>query len=146
MCRYDLLNAVTALSSKITKWDENCDKALLRVVRYLKATKHHRLMGWVGDKAEDLCVGLYADADFAGCNDTCRSTSGVHLGVYGPSTNFALEGNAIRQNKGRHTVRPKLKSSLGRTLCGTTEFFHYPYGVSYGERRRSLMYSLITVP
>ena len=41
---------------------------------------------------------MYADADFAGDADTQRSTSGVHLAVMGPNTNFPLAGISKRQN------------------------------------------------
>lgn len=40
---------------------------------------------------------MYADADFAGCPRTLRSTSGVQIQVEGPNTRFPLLARSIRQ-------------------------------------------------
>ena len=37
------------------------------------------MIGWVGDKIEDLSLGISADADFAGRAQSLRSTSGSHF-------------------------------------------------------------------
>ena len=42
----------------------------------------------MGDGVAFLAPHLYADADLAGDADTQRSTSGVHLAICGPHTNF----------------------------------------------------------
>ena len=39
---------------------------------------------------DDVRLALYADADFAGCVDSLRSTSGGHLNIQGPNTRFPL--------------------------------------------------------
>ena len=43
--RPDLLRAVCVLARRITKWDEDCDKRLLRLVTYINSTLHYRLQG-----------------------------------------------------------------------------------------------------
>ncbi len=55
-------------------------------------TLHYRMVGWVGDKPEQLEPHLFADADFAGCLDSQRSTTGLHLAIRGPATCFPIDG------------------------------------------------------
>ncbi len=49
-----------------------------------------RQVGFVGDKPEDLEVGLFSDADFAGDRADMKSTSGVFLALYGTHSFFSL--------------------------------------------------------
>ena len=51
----------------------------------------------MGDRPDEVAPHLYADADFAGCTDTQRSTSGAHLKIEGPFTSFPLIGRSVRQ-------------------------------------------------
>merc|ERR1712051_789520 len=51
---------------------------------YVKTTKHYRLTSWIGDPIEDLRLHLYSDADFAGCQTTNKSTTGVFMALEGP--------------------------------------------------------------
>ena len=68
-----------------------------------------KMIGWVGDKIEDLSLGLFADADFAGCAQSLRSTSGSHLQVQGKFTRFPLAGGS-KATKGALVIQPpKLK-------------------------------------
>ena len=46
---------------------------------------------------DDVRLALCADADFAGCVDLLRSTSGGHLNIQGPNTRFPLSGSSNRQ-------------------------------------------------
>ena len=55
------------------------------------------MIGWVGDSAEDMYLAVYADADFSGCADSLRSTSGAHMNLQGPHTRFPLSGSSKRQ-------------------------------------------------
>jgi hypothetical protein len=96
MARFDLLRATCRLACYITKWTEECDKRLLRLIRYIHCSKGYRQIGWVGDPLSELTPHLYADADFAGCADTQRSTSGVHLSIEGPNSNFPINGSLGR--------------------------------------------------
>ena len=98
MARFDLLRAVCHLACFITKWTTECDKRLHRLVCYIHSTKSHRMVGWVGDALKDVDLHLYADADFAGCTDTQRSTSGCHLQMRGKHTCFPLAGISKHQS------------------------------------------------
>jgi hypothetical protein len=82
--RPDILKAVTHLACFFTKWTTLCDRRLHRLVCYIHSTYNYRLVGWIGDGPSALQPHLFADADFAGCVYTQRSTSGLHLAVRGP--------------------------------------------------------------
>ena len=113
MARFDLLRAVSHIACFITKWTVDCGRRLHRLVCYIHATKHHRMVGWVGDPVDKVGLHLYADADFAGCTATKRSTSGYHLQLRGPSTWFPLAGVSKRQACVSH-------STLEAELVATT--------------------------
>ena len=57
-----------------------------------------KLVGWVGDDQSQLTPHLYADADFAGCVASQKSTSGAYLCVRGPHTSFPISANSKRQS------------------------------------------------
>ena len=92
MARFALLRAVCDLACFVTKWSAECDRELHRLICYIASTKHHRQIGLIGDKAEDLAPHLFADADFAGCKVTQRSTGGGHLAIMGPNSCFPQSG------------------------------------------------------
>ena len=50
------------------------------------------MVGWVGDDLSKLSIDIYADADFAGCEDSLRSTSGAHMVIQGKHTRFPVAG------------------------------------------------------
>ena len=102
--RLDLLRAVCALAQFITKWDKQCDLRLYRLVCYINITYHIRMTGWVGDPPSKLTPHCFADADFAGCAKTSRSTSGVHLCLPGPNTVFPLAGQSKKQGCVSHST------------------------------------------
>ena len=62
------------------------------------------MVGWVGDSIDDAHLALCADADFAGCVDSLRSTSGGHLNIQGPNTRFPLSGSSKRQGCVSHST------------------------------------------
>ena len=51
---------------------------------YIDASLKDRLIGFIGDKLEDLTLTAFADADFAGDRKDCKSTSGGFLCLTGP--------------------------------------------------------------
>ena len=81
MARFDLLRAVCALASCITKWDAYCDKRLRRLMCYIKSSLKHRMTGWVGDNIDKINLDVHADANY-GTNGG-KSTTGVQLHVEG---------------------------------------------------------------
>ena len=90
---------VLTYSGRSTVWrgTSDDDKKLHHLMCYIHRTKHWRMIGWVGDSVEDLCLAVYADADFSGCADSLRSTSGGHMNLQGPNTRFPLSGSSKRQ-------------------------------------------------
>ena len=53
---------------------------------------------------DDVRLALYADADFAGCVEPLRSTSGGHLNIQGSNTRFPLSGSSKRQGCVSHST------------------------------------------
>ena len=94
LARFDLLKAICHLATFITKWDAVCDKKLHRLMCYINSTLDLKMVGWVGDAITDVSPHLFADADFAGCLKTARSTSGICVGLYGPDTRFPLQAQS----------------------------------------------------
>ena len=93
LARFDLLRPIAALATMITKWNTKCDRMLHILVSYINS--YYKLKGYIGDDTQDLTITLYSDADFAGCLDTARSTSGVFIAWSGLNSFFPL--NAISQ-------------------------------------------------
>ena len=102
--RWDLLKVVTKLATMVTKWTTACDAALLRLMRYIKATVDWVLVGYVGDSVSDLSLQLYADADFAGDRPSYKSTSGTLLCLHGPLTYMPLAGRTKKQGCVSHST------------------------------------------
>ena len=89
MACYDLLRAVGGLASMITKWTVERDKKLHHRMCYIDSTLAFRQFGWIGDPSSVLQPYCYTDADFAGCQETLRSTSGVHMALERPRTRLS---------------------------------------------------------
>jgi hypothetical protein len=104
MARFDLLRAICGLAQFITKWDDECDRKLYRLVCYINSTLDMRMTGWVGDECEQWIPHVFADADFAGCSKTSRSTSGLFSCMLGPNTFFPLTGQSKRQGCVSHST------------------------------------------
>lgn len=71
---------------------------------YINSTLQKKMIGWVGDGLDTLQLSLYADADFAGCAKTLRSTSGPHMNAQGKHTRFPLTGGSKRQGCVSHST------------------------------------------
>ena len=74
--RYDLLRPVQSLAAKVSRWNEQCDQELHRLMCSVDTTKEITMNGHVGDSLWDCFTRIFADADFASEADG-RSTSGV---------------------------------------------------------------------
>ena len=118
--RPDLLKAVTYLACFFTKWTSQCDRRLHRLVCYIHSTCNYRLLGWIGDAPSKLQPHLFADADFAGCVETQRSTSGLHLALRGPNSCFPIAGVSKRQTCVSHSTPEAEMVSMDHALrhCG----------------------------
>ncbi len=104
MARFDLLRAVCGLASCVTKWTEQCDVDLFRLVCYIRTTVKYNQVSWVGDDLGALGLRLSADADLAGDPRTQRSTTGVISEVVGPSSKAALSATSRRQTAVSHST------------------------------------------
>ena len=124
LCRFDLLRAVCHLATFVTKWTSECDRKLLRLVCYVNSSKHLRMIGWVGDDLSALQPHLFADADFAGCTATQRSTSGYHFAIRGPNTCFPITGVSGRQTCVSHSTPEAeiVSADLALRRCGLPSF------------------------
>eukprot|EP00971_Amphidinium_carterae_P095328 1885995-Amphidinium_carterae.1 len=97
MARFDLLRPVNVLASAITKWTKGCDKALWRLMSYIDSSKDLKIVAEVGDDVKDIQAQLFADADFAGCPFSARSTSGVYFAMMGKHTHVPIAAVSKRQ-------------------------------------------------
>ena len=99
-----LLRAVCALAQRVSKWDRICDVKLYRLICYVNCSLDVRMTGWIGDDPPSLTLHLFADADFAGCAKTSRSTSGLHLMLLGPSSCWPIAGQSKKQTAVSHST------------------------------------------
>ena len=76
IARFDLLRSINNLARNITKWSSKDDARLHHLLCYVQSSKSKKMVGRVGDDLSKLSIDIYADADFAGCEDSLRSTSG----------------------------------------------------------------------
>ena len=102
--RPDLLRAVGALSTMITRRTPLCDKKLFGIIKYMNGSVAWRQIGFIGDSSDELELGLFSDADFAGDKETMRSTSGVFLAVYGPHSFLPLAAQSKKQTAVSHST------------------------------------------
>ena len=118
LARPDLLKPIGDLSTQVQNWTKNCDRQLFRMMCYIHTTADYRLVGRVGDPKEKLKLRLYADADFAGCRLTARSTSGGFLVLVGPNTFFPLTWLSKRQTSVSRSTTESEVVALANCFCG----------------------------
>ena len=83
IARFDLLRSINSLARNVTKWTVDDDAKLYHLMCYVNSSLSKRMTGWVGNRFDDLSLSLFADADFAGCAQSLRSTSGSHMHIQG---------------------------------------------------------------
>ena len=74
------------------------------------------MVGWVGDKPEQISAHIYCDADFAGCPYTLRSTSGVHCDLQGPNTRFPWAAGSNQQTSRAQSTPEAELASLNKGM------------------------------
>ena len=104
IARFDLLRSINTLARNVTKWTIKDDVRLHHLMCYVNGSKTKKMIGWVGDELSQLTVDIYADADFAGCEDSLRSTSGAHMVLQGKHTRFPVAGASKRQGCVSHST------------------------------------------
>ena len=77
MARPELLRPIIALACYMHAWTVVHDKALLRLLSYVKGSLDLRQWSWIDPTDTGCHLHVFADADFAGCHATQRSTSGI---------------------------------------------------------------------
>ena len=92
------------LARNVTKWTKEDDIRLHHLMCYVNATKGQKLIGWVGNDLRSIQSGIFADADYAGCGQSLRSTSGSHMMAFGSHTRFPLAGGSKRQGCVSHST------------------------------------------
>ena len=83
MARFDLLRPAQGLAKYMTKWTTRHDAELHQVMCYIYSTLTFKMVGWIGDDLRHLQLQLFSDSDFVGCNQSLRSTTGVHTVLTG---------------------------------------------------------------
>ena len=63
-----------------------------------------RHIGFIGDSPDELELGLFSDAGFAGVRADMRSSSGVFLALYGTHRFFPLSGQSKKQTAVSHST------------------------------------------
>eukprot|EP00435_Cladocopium_sp_Y103_P040038 s2308_g10.t2 len=104
IARFDLLLSVNSLARNVTKWTRDDDMRLHHLMCYVNSTLTLRMIGWVGDDIDTMNVAVYADAGFAGCAQSLRSTSGSRMHVHGKHTRFPIAGGSKRQGCVSHST------------------------------------------
>ena len=62
------------------------------------------MVGYIGDPMTACSIDLYGDADFAGCKESSKSTTGVFQRLFGKYTRFPMVGVAKRQSAVSHST------------------------------------------
>ena len=102
--RFDTLRAVSYLACHITRWTLDCDKRLHRLVCYINSTLDYRQCGWTDGDLGSVRLSIYADADFAGCQRSNKSTTGGILSIEGKHTKFPIAAMAKGQTCVSHST------------------------------------------
>ena len=101
--RPDLLWSVNCLARDVTKWTVACDKRLLRLISYIHFTRLWTQTCFVGDKAKNCQLAMFADASFAGDLSDSKSTTGGYLCLIGPRTFVPLSWICKKQTAVSHS-------------------------------------------
>ena len=97
LARPDILRAVNGLARHLMKWTQEQDDDLNQLMSYLLCSQDKLFTGWVGDHFDDIAPYLFTDADYAGCTESQKSTSGIFLTLKGPRTSFPIGFRSKRQ-------------------------------------------------
>ena len=78
MARPDLLRTIAYLARYLTKWTDDMDKRLHKLMVYIQNSLAYRMYGWNDQSSADgpYKLRVYSDSDFAGCSQSQRPTAG----------------------------------------------------------------------
>ena len=97
VARWDLQCPVRKLAVRLTTWSRRCDAQLNHLICAIWSSLDHYMFGWVGNEVSELEPHFYADADFAGCQRSQRSSTGAFVALEGSHTRFPLASTSQRQ-------------------------------------------------
>ena len=116
-CRPDLLAAVCSCACFLKDWTRMADARLVQLFSYVGQTLNLVLAGTVCESdAKQAHLAAYADADLAGSDDSCRSTSGGVTLLRGPKTSLVLEFWSSRQHCVSHSTAESEIVSLSKCV------------------------------
>ncbi len=99
MARPDLLKAISDLAGCLHCWTAACDVKLWRLMSYIRSTLDHVWSAEIGPCIEDAEVLLYVDADWGGCPETHRSTTGIYVELSGSCLKAPIAAMSRRQHR-----------------------------------------------
>ena len=105
-CRPDLLQSITSTARFLHRWSKQADQRMRQIFSYVQATRDTGLSGVVDDRDRECFeMHCYADADLAGSDDSCKSTSGGCLMAKGLNgTTCLLDYYSSRQKCTSHST------------------------------------------
>ena len=110
-CRFDLLDCVASTirlarsPNGLRRRTRSCITSRPSGLCASVQTSHDRMMiGWAGECLETASIGLFVEADYAGCGESLRSTHGALLHIQGPHTRFPLAGLSKTQGCLSHST------------------------------------------
>ena len=86
MARFDFLKPVRHLARKMTKWTDQGERKLKKIIEYMHSIYELRPTGFVCDDPSELSLVQYSDADFASDRADTKSTSGLFFSLVRPMT------------------------------------------------------------
>ena len=104
ICRLDIMWAVNMLAREVTRWNQACDRRLLRLISYMHHTQEHSQVNMVGDPAHMCKIMYFSDASFAGDLRDSKSTSGGILVLAGPNTFVPISWLCKKQGAVSHST------------------------------------------
>ena len=94
MARPDQLRSIAYLARYLTKWTDEHDTRLHRLMAHINSSLGYSMYAWndAGASSDPFVLRVFSDADYAGCAQTQRSTTGavVFLSREGASMPLSL--------------------------------------------------------
>ncbi len=104
IARWDLLRAVTYLSRRVTRWNADCDRRLLRLTMYINNTVEQKAIAFTGESMDSCQLAVFCDADLASDHEDSKSTSGIWIAIVGEYTYGPLVAFSKRQGATSHST------------------------------------------
>ena len=101
--RPDIFWSVNKLARAVTKWTNDCDKRLARLISDIHHTFKYRQYCYVGNTAQKFRSGLFQDSDFARDLEDSKSTSGELLCFFRSHTFVPISWMCKKQTSVSHS-------------------------------------------